>query len=123
MDSIGILTQVIPLLIEIIAAAIVIPVTKNTLVPWLKEKHLYTQVQRFVRAAEKLGATGAIDKATKKAYVVSLLQKNGVTVTDDVDAMIEAAVEELDEVGAEIVGILGGDDDGSDDQEETDPEA
>jgi hypothetical protein len=112
MDYIGILTQVIPLLIKIAAAIVVIPAIKDTLVPWLKEKRLYAQVRRFVRAAEKLGATGAIDKATKKAYVTSLLQKKGITVTDEVDAMIEAAVEELDEVGAEIVGILGGDDDG-----------
>jgi hypothetical protein len=120
MDSIGILTQVIPLIIEIIAAAIVIPALKNTVIPWLKEKRLYTQVKRFVRAAEKLGDTGAIDKATKKAYVKSQLQKIGVTVTDSVDAMIEAAVEELDEVGAQILGVLGGDDDGDDPQEEAD---
>jgi len=79
-----------------IFSALVIPWLKNSAIPWLKEKHLFSVVYSFVRAAEKLASSGAIEKIDKKAYVISLLEKKGITVTDEVNATIEAAVEQLD---------------------------
>lgn len=63
------------------------------LVPWLKEKRLYDIVKQFVRAAEKLAANVTLDK---KQYVIDCLTDKGIKVTPAVDALIEAAVEELD---------------------------
>jgi hypothetical protein len=108
MDILSIVSKIILLLIEIAVAVIVIPFIKKTVVPWLKEKHIYSKVQRFVRAAEKLGDTGAIDKDAKKAYVEELLMKCGITLTDEVLAMIESAVEELDKLGGAVLEALGG---------------
>ena len=65
-------------------------------IPYLKKIGMYNIVQMTVRAAEKCGATGAIKKADKKNYVVSALQKMGITVTPTIEMMIESAVEELD---------------------------
>lgn len=79
-----------------IFSALVIPWLKNSAIPWLKEKHLFSVVYGFVKAAEKLASSGAIEKVDKKAYVISLLEKKGITITDEVNATIEAAVEELD---------------------------
>lgn len=76
-------------------------------IPYLKKIGMYNIVQMAVRAAEKCGATGAIKKADKKSYVVSALQKMGITVTPTIEMMIESAVKELDiqaeKVGNEIV--------------------
>lgn len=62
-------------------------------IPWLKNKGLYEMVKHFVRAAEKLAQNCELDK---KEYVVECLKRIGVKVTPVVDALIEAAVEELD---------------------------
>lgn len=62
-------------------------------VPWLKEKRLYDTVQKMVDAAEKWAETNDIDK---KAWVVSQLESKGIKVSPYVDALIEAAVKELD---------------------------
>lgn len=62
-------------------------------VPWLKEKRLYETVQRMVDAAEKWAETNDIDK---KEWVISQLESKGIEVSPYVDALIEAAVKELD---------------------------
>ena len=74
----------------------VMPWIKKDLIPWLKEKHLYEIVQNFVFAAEKLAESGAIDRGLKKQYVIACLNNKGITVTEEIDALIECAVEELD---------------------------
>lgn len=74
----------------------VLPWVSDTVIPWLKDKRLYDMICRFVRAAQKLADTGAIDKTTKKEYVISLLKAKGVVITPEVDAMIESAVFDLD---------------------------
>lgn len=66
------------------------------LVPWLKEKRLYDTVAKLVKAAEKMADAGAISKEDKKKYVTDALVGMGVKVTPFVEALIEAAVEELD---------------------------
>lgn len=40
-------------------------------IPYLKQIGMYKIVQMAVRAAEKLGVTGAIQKADKKKYVIA----------------------------------------------------
>lgn len=104
------LTQALSYLFKAIILALTGVVTyyiKTALVPWLQDKQLYTTVQRFVQAAEKMGKTGAIPKDEKKAYVVSMLHGKGIIVTPEVEAFIESAVTELDNMASEIIGVLG----------------
>ena len=83
-------------LVSTAVGVLVIPWLKSTAIPWLKEKRLYGIVKQYVRAAEKLAETGAIDRGMKKDYVVGLLGDKGFIVDDEVDAFIESAVKELD---------------------------
>lgn len=83
-------------LLSVALGSLVIPWIRSTAIPWLKEKRLYNVVQKFVQAAEKLGETGAIDRAAKKDYVISLLTKKGYVVDAEVEAFIESAVKEMD---------------------------
>ncbi len=69
-----VVTIVVNNLLEIVFAvlgasftALVIPWLKDTGLPWLKEKRLYSIVKKFVEAAEKQAEAGTIDKATKNA--------------------------------------------------------
>lgn len=64
--------------------------------PYLKNLSIYKIVQMVVRAAEKMGETNQIPKETKKEWVIKMLEHFGVKVNDTVEAMIEAAVEEID---------------------------
>ena len=64
--------------------------------PWLKQVGIYKIVQYFVNAAEKKAATGQIPKETKKEFVKEILAKVGIEDNAIIDAMIEGAVEELD---------------------------
>lgn len=84
-----------------------IPWLKDTGLPWLKEKRLYSIVKKFVEAAEKQAEAGTIDKATKKRFVVELLEANGITVTPEINAFIEAAVKELDLAEKNAIGEIG----------------
>lgn len=79
-----------------ILSVLVIPWLKKSVIPWLKEKHLFSMVYSFVRAAEKLADSGTLEKTAKKSYVIDLLRQKGITITDEVLATIESAVEELD---------------------------
>lgn len=72
-------------------------------VPWLKEKNLYSTVKRMVQAAEKWNQTNPINK---KEWVIDQLSAKGITVNTYVEALIESAVQELDTAiakGAETV--------------------
>lgn len=82
--------------ISIIVSYYVIPAIKNDLVPWLKDKHIYSIVKTFVQAAEKLAESGAIEKIDKKNEVIKLLKEQGVTVDEKVESFIESCVKELD---------------------------
>lgn len=68
--------------------------------PWVKERvgaerlnKIWRWVCWAVQAAEQL--FGAGKGVEKKQYVTELLADLGLDITDDVDAMIEAAVREL----------------------------
>lgn len=117
--------EVCMLLLRVVIVLCVGAVTKyalpwltDTVIPWLKDKRVYSTICRFVRAAEKLAETGAIERADKKSYVVGLLNAKGITVTPEVEAMIESAVLELDlaidEIGALFFDAMISDDDDDD---------
>lgn len=76
-----------------IAALVLGTVISLYVVPWLKEKRLYETVRQMVEAAEKWNENNPIDK---KAWVIERLEARGITVNVYVDALIEAAVKELD---------------------------
>lgn len=80
-------------LLGILVTAIIIPWIKNNAIPWLKEKQLYSTVDKFVKAAEKFAENHDIDK---KTYVLNLLEAKGIKATPVVEALIESAVKELD---------------------------
>lgn len=94
-----IITNLLHLVLAVAGAAVtglLVPWVVKTVIPWLKEKRLYGIVKKFVEAAEKSAEAGKIDKATKKEFVERLLEAKGIEITPEVDAIIEAAVEELD---------------------------
>ena len=64
--------------------------------PWLKKIGLYKMVQIGVKAAEKLAESGAIPKVDKNAKAKEILGMLGIKESPMIDAMIEAAVKELD---------------------------
>lgn len=93
-------------ILSIVVGVYVIPLIKNELKPWLEEKRLYSIVQKFVQAAEKLAESGVIPKIDKKAKVIELLEAQGITVTPVIEGFIEAAVKELDLVTGTIVDTV-----------------
>lgn len=75
-------------------------------IPWLKEKRIYSIVKKAVEAAEKLSETQDIDK---REYVNRVLASANVKLTDAVNAIVEGCVLELDMM---ISGLIAPDDDG-----------
>lgn len=101
--------QVIKLIFSIIAmifSAVILPWIVGTAIPWLKEKRLYTIIQKYVEAAEKKAHAGTISKEEKKAFVKRLLEGKGIEVTAEIDALIEAAVTELDNTAAHAIFLI-----------------
>lgn len=88
--------RIICALIGILFTAVVVPWLKGSVIPWMREKQLYSIVQKFVQAAEKLAETGALERTDKKKYVIGLLEKYGYKVDGETEAFIESAVKELD---------------------------
>lgn len=83
-----------------IALFAMICVVVAAVLPWIRERigaerlnKIWRWVCWAVQAAEQLFGAGAGDQ--KKAYVLELLAQQGVDITTDIDAMIEAAVMEL----------------------------
>ena len=90
-----------------IGAMLAIDAVGTVLAMWYKGKLTDAQVARIwewvciaVQAAEQL--FGPKTGQQKKQYVVDLLTDLGIVVTDKVDAMIEAAVGELNIKLAEV---------------------
>ena len=105
--------ELVALLLKIVVVACFGLLTKHALpwmqevaIPWLKERHLYNLICYFVRAAEKLADTGVIDKTMKKEYVVKLLKQKGISITSEVDALIESAVLDLDMAVASVFDAI-----------------
>lgn len=103
MNSIkGDVLEIVSTIIAILISCYVIPAIKNDLVPWLKEKRLFSLIKTFVEAAEKLAETGAIKKIDKKQTVINLLKNKGIEVDLATEAFIEAAVKQLDLISTTI---------------------
>lgn len=93
-------------LIGLAFTTVVLPWVAKTAIPWLKEKHIYSLVSKFVKAAEKRAEAGTLAKPLKKEFVINLLKDKGIEITAEVDAFIEAAVNELDTaVQGAIIGV------------------
>lgn len=102
----GVLVDAITTICGLVFTGVCIPWLVKTGIPWLKEKHLYTIVSTFVKAAEKMANAGSLT-IPKLDYVVQMLEKRGITVTPEVRAMIEAAVQDLDIAIDGAIGQLG----------------
>lgn len=111
------MTQLIPEITGVVVDAIIticglvftgvcIPWVVKTGIPWLKEKHLYNIIITLVKAAEKMANAGSLT-TPKLDYVVQMLEKKGITITPEVRAMIEAAVQDLDIAIDGAIGQLG----------------
>lgn len=98
--------EIIGSVLSVIVAYYIIPAIKNDLVPWLKDKRVYSLIQRLVQAAEKMAEAGMIPKVDKKATVIKWLKEQGIEITSEVDAFIESAVKELDMITGVVVGEI-----------------
>lgn len=93
------LTPIIVNLVRIIIAGCFAYLCKAVIpavTPWLKQIGLYHIVRYFVNAAEKMASTSQIPKETKKQWVKDMLNNVGIKDSVIIDALIEGAVEELD---------------------------
>ena len=88
--------EIVLAVISLLVTCSLLPLIKSDLVPFLKEKRIYSTVRKFVQAAEKLAETGTIPKIEKSKYVIGLLEKNGITVDDTIKAFIESCCKEID---------------------------
>ena len=95
--------EIVLTFISLAVSYYVIPCIKSDLIPWLKEKHLYDTVVKFVNAVEKLYESGIVEKGNKKQMVIELLQEQGIEVNTTVEAYIESAVKELDLITNTII--------------------
>lgn len=107
-DFLGAVLQVILMAIALAFTKVLLPWVRHTLIPWMENKHLMDIVRIFVAAAEKQGETGAIVKERKKEYVINMLQRKGIIITPEIEDMIEAAVEELDLLGDQLIDAIDG---------------
>lgn len=85
-----------------IVMSLAIVIVTRYLVPYLKarlsaanQEELIQLIENLVQAAEQL-FTDEKSGEQKKAYVVDALAKDGVEITESVNAMIESAVYSLD---------------------------
>jgi predicted rRNA methylase YqxC with S4 and FtsJ domains len=90
------------MIISFIITYYVLPYIKNDMIPFLKEKRLYSIVKKFVQGAEKMAESGIIKKTDKKLKVIELLENRGIIVDATIDAFIESCVKELDIVASSI---------------------
>lgn len=90
------LLDIIIAIISIVVSYFIIPAIKNDLIPFLKEKRILNIIKKFVEGVEKMAESGIIEKSNKKEKVIELLTNKGITVTPEIDVLIEACVKELD---------------------------
>lgn len=84
------------MVVGVIAAYIIVPFVKDSVIPWLQDRRLYDLIKKYVQAAEKMASSNIITKEDKKQFVINLLASRGVQVDAEVSALIESAVKELD---------------------------
>lgn len=103
---IGNVLDIVIAIITIVTSVYIIPLIRNEFIPWLKDKHIYSEVKSFVEAAEKLAESGIIQKTDKKAKVIELLQNSHIEVDKKVEAFIESAVKRLDLIASSVADEL-----------------
>ena len=100
--------QIFALLLSLTAllfTSVILPWIVKTGIPWLRERRLDGIIRKYVEAAEKLCASGQLT-IPKKEFVISLLKKRGIPITDEVNACIEACVIELDNASAQALFLI-----------------
>ena len=112
LDVISAGVKLVLAVISAVVTIIVVPFLKNTVIPWLEEKHLRSLIAGLVQGAEQKGDAGQIAKQAKKEYVLGLLRARGIEITEEIDNMVEAAVLGLDDSFAKILKALIGEGDG-----------
>ena len=98
--------DIIIAIISIVVSYYIIPALRDDLIPFLQEKRLLVVVKNLVKAAEKMAESGVIEKGDKKEKVIELLNSKGINISDEVDALIEACVKELDLISNTIIEEL-----------------
>ena len=102
-----VITQAVAYLIKalfLLLTGVLTYCVKTQIIPWLEDRQLYTTVKRYVQAAEKLASNGELTTSqAKKDYVIRLLQAKGIVCSSEVNALIESAVEELDQAASAVV--------------------
>lgn len=112
--------KVLVALISVLVSAVIVPWLKGTVVPYLKEKRLYSLCVKFVQAAEKLYESGIIPNGeAKKAYVERMLANAGVEITPEISALIESAVKDLDLAMGKIGDVFEEESETADDAQKT----
>lgn len=94
-------TAILPNVMEIIGTIAMFMAAKIG-IPWLREQRIFSLVRKLVKGAEKAAEAGKIPKTDKHALVVKLLKMKGIEVTPFLDAFIDAAIKEMDEVAENI---------------------
>lgn len=101
MNIIEIATAILPNVMEIIGTIAMFMAAKIG-IPWLREQRIFSLIKKLVKAAEKAAEADKIPKTDKHALVVKLLAAKGIEVTPFLDAFIDAAIKEMDEVAENI---------------------
>lgn len=85
---------VIKLVVTVISGLITV-----YLIPWLKEKYsaeqlnrIFKMIDKFVAGAEQIANVYGHDGPWKKDYVEAQLAEQGVSISEEVNSYIEAAV-------------------------------
>lgn len=107
MDKTELIITLIGLLSTIITAFVIPYIKSKTKTENTKAKYeslmtLVAIIKEYVNGAEQLLGAGTGEQ--KKKLVVELLEKAGVEVDENVDAIIEAAVYAMNEIKKEVIG-------------------
>lgn len=101
MNITEIATAILPSVMEIIGT-IALFMAANIGIPWLREQRIFSLIRKLVKGAEKAAEAGKIDKNAKHDLVIKLLQMKNIEVTPFLEAFIDAAIKEMDEVAEGI---------------------
>ena len=101
MNITEIATAILPNGMEIIGTIAMFMAAKIG-IPWLREQRIFSLIRKLVKGAEKAAEAGKIPKTDKHALVIKLLKMKNIEVTPFLDAFIDAAIKEMDEVAENI---------------------
>lgn len=105
METTQFVIEIIPWVMKIVFAAIFFLFVRY-IWPMVKPFLQYKIIQWLVNAAEKKAETGAIDKDTKKQFVIRIMELVKIPVNDFTMAMLESAVKELDLLEEKVLDYI-----------------